>query len=202
MTAIFDGAPRAAAPVGNDAGLHNLEEEEEEEDYIAWNYPQVARTTTRDRNAGGEDGDGDGEEDEDEAENPWDNYDAPRWEPPTKVNIKAGEEWICPAHGSTCNPGICKARARVEFERRKEKERDERLEAKRRREEKWKKAAEKKERKIAQAEGREVSHDLPPHLTGYRNRGAGGSASDSESSSSQLSGALMWIEKTNTWLDY
>ena len=199
MKAIFDGAPRVAAPVRNDAGLRDLKEEEEE-DYIAWNYPQVTRTAARDWNADSEDGD----EDEDEADILWDNYDAPRWEPPTKVIIKGGEEWICPEHGSICKPGICKARARFEAERRREKERDERLEAKRRRQEKWKKAAEKKARKIAQAEGREVSRDLPSHVAAYRYREAGGSSSDSEYSSSQLSGALMGIEieRTNTWLDY
>jgi hypothetical protein len=110
-------------------------------------------------------------------------------ESPTRVNIKGGEVWKCPEHGATCNPGNCKARADLEYMRRKDKEHEERLEAKRKREEKWKKAAEKRERKAAQAEGREVSHDLPPHLAGRRYRGAGGS--DSDNDSSELSGALM-----------
>jgi hypothetical protein len=190
MKHIFDGAPRVAASVGNDAGLHDLEEEEED-DYLAWNYPEAVRTTTRDWTPAGD-------EDEDGPENPWDGYGAPRWEPPTRVNIKGGERWICPEHGPTCNPGICKERARVEAERRRDKEHEERLEAKRKREEKWKKTAEKKERKKAQDEGREVSHGLPPHFVRYR--GAGGSGSDSDSIS-QLSGALMGIGRTNTWLD-
>lgn len=178
MKDVFDGAPGVAASVGNGAGLHDLEEEEEEEEhnYVAWNYPQVVR---------------------DDIEDPWDGYGAARWEGPTKVNIKGGEKWICPEHGPTCNPGVCTARARVEAERRRAKEHEERLEAKRKREEKWKKAAEKSERKLAQAEGREVSHDLPPHFASHRYRGAGGSGSDS---SSQLSGALMGIERTNQLL--
>jgi hypothetical protein len=184
MRDIFDGAPPVGAPVGDDVDLQGLEEEEED-----WNHPQAVHTTTRDWTpAGGED--------EYDAENPWHGYDAPRWEPPTKVNIKGGEKWVCSKHGPTCNPGICKERAHIEFERRKEKETEERLEAKRKREEKWKKNAEKKERRLAQAEGREVSHDLPPHFSRYK--GAGGSGSDSEGSGS---GALIGIERTSTRLD-
>lgn len=184
MKAIFDSAPAVS-------GLHDLEEEEEADDYLAWNYPQVVglRTTTRDWTpAGG---------DEVEPDNPWEGYGAPRWEPPTKVNIKGGEVWICPQHGSTCSPGICKARARVEAMRRWAKEHEEREEAKRQRQEKSRKAAEKKARKNAQAEGREVSNDLPPHFASHRYTGAGGSGSDREDSSSLLSGALMGIERTN-----
>jgi hypothetical protein len=196
MKAVFDGAPKVAPPVGNDAGLRDLEEEEED-NYVAWNYPDAVHTTARDWTADGDDDDDDKDKDKDkDAKNHWEGYDAPRWEDPTKFNIKGGEKWICPEHGPTCNPGICKTRARVEAERRREKERDERLEAKRKREEKWKKSAEKKERKKAQAEGREVSHDhdLPPHFPGHRYRGAGGSGSDS-GSSSRSSGALMGIER-------
>jgi hypothetical protein len=194
MKDIFDGAPGVAASVGNHVGLHDLEEEEEEEDeYLAWNYPQAVRTNTRDWTPAGA-------EDEGDVEDPWDGYGAARWEGPTKVNIKGGEKWICPEHGPTCNPGVCKARGRVEAERRWAKEHEERLEEKSKREEKWKKAAEKRERKLAQAEGREVSHDLPPHFASHRYRGAGGSGSDSASEDSQSSGALMGIERTNQLL--
>jgi hypothetical protein len=110
---------------------------------------------------------------------PWNGYDAPKWEPPTKINIKGGEKWQCPDHGPLCNPGICKARAGVELERRRQKEHEERQEAKRRREEKWDRERKKKENREARAAGRELPHDLPPHL-------AGGSESDSDSSSSDL----------------
>ena len=190
MRDMFDGAPGVAASVGNNAGLHDLEEEDEDE-YLAWNYPQAVRTTTRDWTpANGEDAV--------DAENPWDGYDEPRLqEPPTKVNITGGEEWKCPLHGPTCNPGICTERARVEALRRKEKRHEEIQETKRKNAERREKNAEKKNRKLAQ--GREVSYDLPPHRA--RNRGAGGSGSDSEDSMSQLSGASMGIERTNTWLD-
>jgi hypothetical protein len=191
MRDMFDSAPRVATSVGNDTGLHDLEVEEED-NYVARNYPQTVQTTTRDWTpAGGED--------EDDNENPWDGYDAPRWEPPTRFNIKGGEKWICPEHGPTCSPGICKARGHLEYMRREDKVHEERQEATRKRREKWKKEAERRERKKAEAEGREVSHDLPPHLTGHRYKGPGGSSSDSDGDDSS-SGALMGIERTNTWL--
>jgi hypothetical protein len=167
MKAIFDGAPGVAS------GLHDLEEEEEEAvNYVAWNYPQAVGLRRDWTPAGG---------DELESENPWEGYDAPRWEAPTKVNIKGGEEWICPEHGSTCNPGICKACARVEAMRRWAKEHEKREEAKAKRKEKAEKAREKKDRKFAS----------------YRYRGAGGSGSDREDSGSQPSGALMGIIRSN-----
>lgn len=179
MKAIFDGAPKAVAPVGNDAGLHDLEEEEED-DYLAWNYPEAVRTTTHDETPADD-------EDDIDAENPWEGYGDPRWDPPTKVNIKGGEEWICPEHGASCNPGICKARASLEAMRRKEKERDERLEARRKLEEKRRKRDEKRARKQAQAD---VSPDVPPHLAGHQYRG-----SDESCSESSGSGASMRIER-------
>lgn len=57
-------------------------------------------------------------------ENPWEGYDKPQLELPTK--IKKNGDWTCPMHGSLCSPGICKERARFE--------RDERMRDKR---EKW-----------------------------------------------------------------
>lgn len=113
--------------------------------------------------------------------NPWNGYDAPRWEPPTKINRKGGEEWKCPDHGPLCNPGICKERARVERERREQKWREERQEAKRKREEKWEREKMKKENKAARDEGRELPHDLPPHV-------ARGSDSDSDGDSGSTGG--------------
>ncbi len=176
MTAIFDVAPRAAASVGNNAGLPDVEEEED--GYVEWNYPQVVPTNARD---GGEEGD--------DIENPWYGYDARRWEPPTKVNIKGGEEWMCPEHGATCNPGICKVRGDVESRRRREKEHEERLEAIKKGKERRRRAEEKRERKLDREEGREVSHDLPPNFRSYRYKGAGGSGSGSDSGSDSISGA-------------
>jgi hypothetical protein len=182
MKDMFNLAPRAA-PVGNNANLHDVEEEED--DYLAWTYPEAVppATTARDWTpAGGETG-GD-------ADNPWDGYEAPPQleEGPIKVNIIKGEEiWECPTHGATCNPGICKVRARVEAERRRKKEHDEREEKKRIRMENKKRRDEKEARRRARAEGRDVSsHDLPPHLAPYPYRGAGsgsgsGSGSDSDS---------------------
>jgi len=113
----------------------------------------------------------------DDDRDPWNGYDAPKWEPPTKINTKGGEKWQCPDHGPLCNPGICKERARVELERRRQKEQEERQEAKRRREEKWEREKKKKENREAKAAGRDLPHDLPPHL-------AGGSDGGSDSSSS------------------
>ncbi len=180
-------AMRAIAPWattdGNNAGLHDVEEEED--DYVSWNYPEMTRNNSIPA----------GSEEEENIADPWIDYDAPRWEPPTRVPITAGERWICPDHGPTCNPGICKERARVEAERRREKEHEERQEAKRQRQEKWKKKKEKDERRQALAEGREPSHDLPPHFVPYRYQGAGGgdrssdASSESEDDSPQRSGA-------------
>lgn len=180
MRDMFDGAPS----VPNNAALHDLEEEEEEDGYVAWNYPQAVQATTHDWTPAG---------DEDDDTNPWAGYDAPRWEPPTRVNIKGGEKWICPEHGPTCNPGICKARARLEAQRRIQKEIEEREEAKRKGLEKKRRAAEKRARKLAEEEGREVSHDLPPHFPSHRYRGAGGSDSDSDSEDS--SGTLTGLKE-------
>ena len=168
MNAIFDSAPGVAA---NDAGL---QEEEEEDEYLTYNYLQATRTANRDRTPAGGADDGD-------AENPWKGYDVPRQEPPTRFNIRGGEKWICPYHGPTCRPGICEARADVEGERRREKVRNEREEARRKGKEmreKRKKAADRKARKLAQAQDREVS------------------------SGSELSGALlMGIERKELTLD-
>jgi hypothetical protein len=125
-------------------------------------------------------------------------------EDPTKINIKGGEEWSCPEHGPMCNPGICKLRARLESERRRQKEVKDREEAKKKRLEKWKKQAEKKERKLARAEGREVSsYDPPPHLASYRYRGAGsgsgsGSGSESEDDGSKDSGSLAGSDSSSS----
>ena len=177
MKDVFNSAPMATS-VGNNAALHEVEEEEET-DYLAWAYPEAVSTTTHDRTpAGGEAGKS--------TDKPWEGYDAPKWEAPTKVNIKAGEKWTCPQHGPTCNPGICKARARLESDRRKQKEHEEREEAKRIRMEKRKKREEKEKRDGG--EGR----DVPPHLARYRYRGAAsdsgsgsGSSTESEADSSK-----------------
>jgi hypothetical protein len=182
MKDMFDSAPRATA-AGNNAGLDDVEEEED--NYVTWNYPETTCNNSIPA----------GSEEEENIAGPWVDYDAPRWEPHTKVPIKAGERWICPGHGSTCTPGICKERASVEAARRRVKEHEERQEAKMQRQEKLKKKREKEERRQALAEGREVSHDLSPHSMPYRYRGAGGSdrgsyiSSESEDDSPQRSGA-------------
>ncbi|KAF8504914.1 hypothetical protein F5888DRAFT_1659848 [Russula emetica] len=98
-------------------------------------------------------------------DDPWDGYNAPRPDPPTKVKKRRGEEWICPKHGPMCIPGICTVRAGVDRDERWQKEREERAENKR----KWKERKEKKERKremeLARAEGGELPHrDQPPPL--------------------------------------
>ena len=181
MKAIFDNVP-------------NLDEGDR---YLEWNYPQAVHTR-------GWTPAGDEVEVEVKVEvdtgNPWDEYDVPRWdEPPTKVIIKDGKEWNCPVHGPTCKPGICEARAHVEFIRRKQKKHEELQEAKRKRQEKWKREDERRKRRQAQAEGSEVSPHDTPHFA-HRYRGAGGNGSDSEDSSSP-SGALTEIERINTLLD-
>ena len=108
---------------------------------------------------------------------PWIGYDAPKWEPPTKINRKGPdrEEWICPDHGPMCNPGICKKRAAIEFQRRDLKEREERQEKKRVRQEKWEQKKLKEEKKRLKAEG--------------ANGQSGGNGSDGTSSSRNGSGS-------------
>jgi len=62
-------------------------------------------------------------------DNPWDGYNTPRQDPPSKVKKRRGEEWICLQHGPMCNPGICTVRVRVEHDERREKEREARRES-------------------------------------------------------------------------
>lgn len=109
-------------------------------------------------------------------DNPWDEYDAPRQDPPTRVKRKGEDIWFCPQHGPLCTPGICKARARVERDERWQKEREEREENKRR----WK---ERRGRRLRRRpDGREVPRgDQPAHLAnGPREASSGGGSSSSE----------------------
>ena len=185
MKDMFDCAPRASS-VRNNTHLHEVEEEDD--DYLAWAYPEAVQTTTRNRIPTGDES----------GVKPWDGYYDSRWEPPTKVNIKAGKEWICETHGPTCNPGICRTRRALEKARQDQEVRDKRLKDKEERLARQSKIREKRERKLA-AEGREA-HDLPPHLA-YRGAGghrrarggsgsssSSGSGSDSEGDKSQNSG--------------
>jgi hypothetical protein len=87
-------------------------------------------------------------------DDPWDGYNTPRPDPPTKVKKRRGDEWICPQHGPMCSPGICTVRAGVERDERWQKEREERAENKR----KWMEWKERKEQD-REAEG----HELPRH---------------------------------------
>ena len=135
---------------------------------------------------------------------PWNGYAAPKWEPPTKTNRKGGEVWKCPQHGPTCNPGICKERARVERDRRWEEERMKREDDKKKRQEKRERETQRKERKLARAEGREpeVTYDPPPHFGNGRRRGSNNSDStsnDSDRDGSRNQGALLiTTERTKT----
>ena len=179
MRDMFDSAPRAASARINTA-LHNVEEEAN--DYVAWVYPEAVATAqdwggeaaVNEAVATAQDWSGEAAV---ETVNPWDGYDAPRMEGPIKINIKAGEEWICPEHGAECNPGICKARARLESDRRRQKEHDDRQEAKRKR-------MENAEKKRLKAESRGLAGDKPLQ----RYRGAGG-RSDSDSDRGSGSGS-------------
>jgi len=57
----------------------------------------------------------------------------PRPDTATKVKERRGDDRICPQHGPMCIPGICKARERVDRDKRWQKERKEREENKRKR---------------------------------------------------------------------
>ena len=176
MKDMFDCAPRAGS-VRNNTRLYEVEEEDD--DYLAWAYPEAVQSTTRNRTPTGGEAGGN-------IDNPWDGYYNSQLEPPTKVNIKGGEEWICSTHGPTCNPGICRTRRALERDRQEQELRDKRLKDKEERLARRKKTEEKRERKLA-AEAREA-HDLPPHLAykgaGGRRGARGGSGSSSSSSSS------------------
>ncbi|KAI9507743.1 hypothetical protein F5148DRAFT_1284822 [Russula earlei] len=89
-------------------------------------------------------------------DNLWDGYVAPRKELPTKINKKGGEDWICPIHGSLCNPGICEKRGRLEMKRRLDQERQKRLEDKMKRQEKSEQNA---RRRLEKDSKREMSSD-------------------------------------------
>ncbi|KAF8484033.1 hypothetical protein DFH94DRAFT_337772 [Russula ochroleuca] len=174
MRDMFNSAPRASS-VGNNTGLQEIEEDDYQDDYLAWAYPEAVQTTTRDRTpTGGEAGGND---------NPWDGYTVSRLEPPTKINIKGGEKWICSEHGPLCNPGICQTRRALERDRQRQQERDDRLKAKEERMERGRKNAEKKERK-----GLDSSHEMPPHLA-FRGAGGWGAGSGSGTSTSSGSGS-------------
>ncbi|KAH9058217.1 hypothetical protein EDB87DRAFT_1627177 [Lactarius vividus] len=117
--------------------------------------------------------------------NLWEGYDAPRLEPPTKVQKKG--EWTCPQHGSLCNPGICKERARVERDRRMRDEREKREEERTQREVHRAKEQLKRERKRAKATGESVD-ELSSHL--HENTSSSSSSgSDSDTSHDEDSSA-------------
>ena len=92
-------------------------------------------------------------------EKPWDGYDAARADP-IRGKKRGDEEWICPVHGPTCAPKICKALGRVESDERRKKEQDERDEKRRIWREKKERKAQRKAQEVADVvEGDDVSRD-------------------------------------------
>lgn len=92
-------------------------------------------------------------------EKPWDGYDAARADPPIRVKKRGDEEWICPVHGPTCTPKICKALGRVEIDERRKKEQEERDEKRKIRREKNERKAQRKALKAADVVEGDVSRD-------------------------------------------
>ena len=92
-------------------------------------------------------------------EKPWDGYDAARADPPIRVKKRGDEEWICPVHGPTCTPKICKALGRVEIDERRKKEQEERDEKRKIRREKNERKAQRKPQKAADVVEGDVSRD-------------------------------------------
>ncbi|KAH9018786.1 hypothetical protein EDB83DRAFT_2570317 [Lactarius deliciosus] len=119
------------------------------------------------------------------AVNLWEGYDAPRLEPPTRVQKKG--EWTCPKHGSLCSPGICKERARVERDRRMRDEREKWEEERTLREVRRAEEELKRERKRAKATGEGVD-ELPPHLRENTSSSSSSSSSGSDSDTSHDEG--------------
>ena len=131
-------------------------------------------------------------------DNPWDGYDAFRPDPPTRVKKRGKEKWICPQHGPMCNPGICKARGKVDRDDRWRKEREEREEAKRKRKEAREARARGRGRKPTRAEGPKVPRgDQPARLAYGPRRGASSSSgSEAEGDGRHDRGAIL-IEQAN-----
>jgi len=83
-------------------------------------------------------------------ERPWNGYDKPRLEPPTKV--KKNGDWTCPQLGPLCTPGICKEHARFERDKRMKEEREKLEEENRERELKRARNKERRERKMVMSD--------------------------------------------------
>ena len=115
------------------------------------------------------------------AATPWEGYEAPRLVPPTGLKESI---WMCPLHGSLCNPGICKERAWVEREMRRrdalKEERRVREENKRHRKA-LRTSNQKKSEKQAGAMG-EGERERSPHL--HRRDASSGSNSSNNRSGS------------------
>jgi hypothetical protein len=92
-------------------------------------------------------------------ERPWGGYDAARADPPIRVKKRGDEEWICPVHGPTCTPKICKALGRVESDERRKKEQEGRDEKRKIRREKNERKAQRKAQKAADVVEGDVSRD-------------------------------------------
>ena len=146
MSAIFDDDPPPVAPSVRSGRGGARPPGMDDPDYDPWNAPADAAEPVIDQSEACD------------PATPWVNYDAPRLEPPTKVKKKG--EWTCPQHGSLCNPGICKERARVERDKRMRDDREKWEKEKREREAKYQKKRD-REKKKAMGEG---ERDRPPHL--------------------------------------
>ena len=133
-------------------------------------------------------------------DNPWDGYDAFRPDPPTRVKNRGKEKWICPQHGPMCNPGICKARGKVERDERWRKEREEREEAKQKRKEARETRARGRgrRRKPTRAEGPKVPRcDQPARLANGPRRGRSSSSSSSETEGDARDQGEILFEQAN-----
>ena len=177
-----DYAPNAAS-FGSSAGLYDVEEEEH-----LGGTPEDVPITQRDWTpAGGKVGGN--------TDDPWSGYDAPGWNASTNINVEGREEWICPEHGEMCILWICKARAGLGSNRRRETEHKERINAKKKEK---RKEGEKRERKLVRAVGREVPlHDPLPYAADYpyRRVGGGSTSKDDSPQDSSAYGENEWIDE-------
>lgn len=124
-------------------------------------------------------------------DNPWDGYNTPRQDPPSKVKKRRGEEWICLQHGPMCNPGICTVRAQVERDERWQKEREERAENKRKWMERKERKARKRDMELATAEGYELpQRDEPARLVNVPRGPRSGSRTEGNGDGSHDQGAI------------
>ena len=182
MSDIFEGDHPPAPPSVRSGRGETRPPGLDDPDYDQWNPPVEAAGPAIEQPEAGD------------PTKPWAGYDAPRLEPPTKVQKKG--EWTCPQHGPLCKPGICKERARVERDERMRIEREGWEELRIQREARRAKNKKKEEKREKDAEAMGLGgRDRPSHL---RRGSASSKMSKSDSDTSRDGGTVSPITLSHT----